>query len=321
MIPTHRILLVFTLLAATRLAAQADSAAATCPADTTRAAKVCAAGFDALTILLPVEDALASGGNPVPGTAGAIGRFGHFRLSGRVGFTSVALPSTRYSGATDTVPLDRHLLVPIPRLDLSAGLFSKKLPLGTVAVDLLGSVVVLPTNVSGRYRVDPSARTIGPLALGLGYGFRAALAMGKGKPTVSLSVVKRDLPVLHFGDLAAGDQSSVSSNLSAITVRLFAGGKTKLLYFAAGAGVDLIKGDGTVSWHDQAAGTDSSIAVPLSTMRITVAMNAAIDLGPLTLWGEGGFQIGKTVEVTTKFEGINPNAGRFYGGLGVAIQL
>lgn len=55
----------------------------------------------------------------------------------------------------------------MPRLDLSAGLFSKKLALGTVAVDVLASVVVLPTGLNSRSTIDPSARTIGPLALGV----------------------------------------------------------------------------------------------------------------------------------------------------------
>lgn len=319
---TALVLVAACLAVATPLMAQADTAVAeSCPADSTASGRVCQAGFDALTMLLPVEGILAGGGNPVPGTAAALGKFGKFRIGARVGFTSVTLPSSGYDGTSDTVQADKQLLVPMPRLDLSVGLLSKKLAMGTVAVDLLGSAVLLPTDLSSRYRVDATARKIGPLALGLGYGFRAAMDMGKKKPTVSLSVIKRDLPIIHFGDMSAGDQSSIATNLSAINVRLLVGGKMSFLTISAGGGMDLYKGDGTVSWRDQVAGTDSSIAVALSTSRLTATLNAAINLGPLSLWGEGGFQVGKAVEVKTIFEGVNPSAGRFYGGLGAALTF
>ena len=107
------------------------------------------------------------------------------------------------------------------------------------------------------------------------------------KPSVSLSVIKRDLPTLRFGDLAGGDQLSIATNLSAINVRLLVGGKVKLLALAVGAGLDLYKGAGRVSWRDSTSGSDSTIAVTLSTSRITPTLNAAIDLGPISLWGEG----------------------------------
>lgn len=314
--------LVALLVLTAPVMAQTDSTTVEgCPADSTQASRVCSAAFDALTMLLPVEGVLVSGGNPVPGTAAALGRFGKFRLGARIGFTSVTLPSSGYDGTSDTVPADKTLLVPMPRLDLAAGILSKKLALGTVGVDLIGSAVLLPTNISSRYKVDITARKIGPLALGLGYGFRAGLAMGKAKPTVSLSVVKRDMPVLRFGDLASGDLSSVATNLSAINIRLLVGGKLSFLTLSAGGGMDMYKGNGTVSWHDQATGTDSTISVALSTSRITTTLNAAIGLGPLSLWGEGGFQVGKTTEVTTNFEGVDPNAGRFYGGIGAALKF
>ena len=282
---------------------------------------MCQAGYDALTLLLPVEGILASGGNPVPGTAAVLGRFGKFRIGARVGFTSVVLPSSGYDGSSDTVKADKRLLVPMPRLDLSVGLFNKKLTMGTVGVDLLGSAVLIPTDLSTRYRVDATARKIGPLALGLGYGFRAGMDMGKGKPTVSLSVVKRDLPIVHYGDMAGGDPSEVATNLSAVNVRLLVGGKLSILTLSAGGGMDMYKGNGTVRWRDQVAGADSSIAVALSTSRLTATLNAALNFGFLSVWGEGGFQVGKTQELKTTFEGVDPNAGRFYGAIGAALTL
>jgi hypothetical protein len=306
------------LLSTAPLALSAQSSA--CAADTTTAGRICQAGADALAAFLPLEGALVGGGNPMPGTAAAIGKFGHVRLSGRVGFASATIPSTTYDGTSDTVHADKRLLVPLPRLDLALGLFSKKLPMGIVGVDLLGSAVLIPTGVTTRVRVDQNARTLGGIALGLGFGFRAAMSMPGPKPTVSLTVMKRDMPALRFGDLAAGDRLSAATTLSAINVRLLVGGRAKLLTLAAGGGIDLYKGAGSVSYSDS-TGADSTVTLTLSTSRITALVNAGLDVGPLELWAEGGFQVGKKTEVATVFERNDPSAGRFFGGLGAALHF
>ena len=318
--PSHRrvalCLLGFVLGAPVVLPAQTSP----CPADSLAPSRICQAGVDALTLFLPLEGALVSGGNPVPGTASAIGRFGHARLGARVGLASVTIPQMTYDGTGDTVRADKRLLVPLPRLDLALGLFSKNLPLGTVAMDLLGSAVVIPTNATARVQVDENARTVAGLALGLGFGFRAALLMPTPKPTVSLSVMKRDMPAMRFGDLAAGDRLSAATSLSAISARLLVGGHLRILTLSAGGGVDLYKGSGSVSYADSAGG-DSTVAVQLSTMRIMTAANAAVDLGPLILWGEGGFQVGKKTQLVTVFRRNDPNSGRFFGGLGASLRF
>jgi hypothetical protein len=133
-------LILALLLSPAALAAQA----AGCPADTTQAGRICQAGADALTLFLPVEASLVSGGNPVPGTSRALGRFGKFRLAGRIGLVQVTIPDASFDGTTDTVRADTRMLVPMPRLDIDVGIFSKKLPVGTASIDLLGSAVVVP---------------------------------------------------------------------------------------------------------------------------------------------------------------------------------
>jgi hypothetical protein len=304
------------LVAAPTARAQTGS----CPSDTTATSRICQAGADALTLLLPVEGLLVSGGNPVPGTAAALGKFGHARISGRVGLARVTIPETDYDGTSDTMAADKRLLVPLPRLDLSLGLYSRKLPIGTAAIDLLGSAVVLPTGATTRIRIDDNARTIGGLALGLGYGFRAAMSMTGSRPTVSLTAMKRDMPAIRFGDLAAGDRLSVATTLSAINLRLLVGGHAGPLTLSAGGGMDLYKGDGNVTYTDS-TGADSTVAVSLSTSRIMTVMNAGFDLGPLNLWAEGGFQVGKKTDLATIFERNDPGSGRFYGGLGAGLKF
>jgi hypothetical protein len=310
------------LLLPDRLTAQDSSStsAGPCPADTTAVSRVCQAGADALTAFLPVEGLLVSGGNPVPGTAGGIGKFGHVRIGARVGFARVTLPSAGYDGSTDTVAADKRLLVPVPRIDLSLGLLSKTLKLGTVTVDLLGSAVVIPTGATTRVRVDENARSIAGLALGLGFGLRLGMAMPEPKPTISLSLMKRDMPGIRFGDRSAGDRLSAATTLSAINVRLLVGGRLKLVTLAAGGGLDLDQGSGSVTYADS-AGADSTVTMDLSTSRIMTALNAGLDLGPLKLWAEGGFQVGRKTELVTRFERNDPSSGRFFGGVGAAIQF
>lgn len=310
--------LLVALIAGTSAPLVAQAGA--CPADSTAASRICQAGADLLTAFLPIEGLLVGGGNPVPGTAAASGKFGHARFAFRVGFASLTAPKTSFTGSSDTVLADKRLLVPLPRVDLAVGLFSKQLPLGTAAIDLLGSAVLLPTKSITRVHIDDNARKIGSLALGLGFGFRAALLMKAPKPTVSLSVMKRDMPSIRFGDRGAGDSLDAATTLSAITVRMILGGKVQALSIAGGIGVDLYKGSGRVAFADS-SGAETTAPVELSTYRVMTLLNLGYDLGPMTLWGEGGFQVGKKTPLATVFQRNDPSAGRFYGGAGLALRF
>ncbi len=163
--------------AATSVAAQASAPATTavspCPSDTTPSSRICQAGADALTALLPIEGLLVGGGNPVPGTAGALGRFGHARLTLRVGIASLTAPKTSYDGTSDTVLADKRLLVPLPRVDLSLGLFSKALPLGSVAME---EIMPMERATSGA-----SARSV---------RFRESLGSGATRAAISAAVLR-----------------------------------------------------------------------------------------------------------------------------------
>ncbi|MEP6572415.1 MAG: hypothetical protein ABJD11_06950, partial [Gemmatimonadota bacterium] len=294
-----------------------------CPSDTTAAGRVCNAALDAATAMQPVAGLLISGGNPEPGTAGAQGKFGHMRLTARVGLAQVTFADTHYLGtkAGDTVGAAKRLTLPAPRLDMAMGIFSKKLPMGSVAVDLLGSVLLLPTSATTRIRVDPNARQLGGLALGFGYGFRAALVPPSPKPMVSISALRRDLPTLYYGNVAAGDNYSYASNLKAINVRLMVGARSKLLELSAGGGMDLYSGNSNITYHDAVAGIDSTFTRPIKSSRIMTAFNAAFNFPIITLSGELGFQVGKDEKLTTTFARNDTKAGKFYGGLGATIRL
>lgn len=320
--PRLRSAVLPALLAALVAAPLGAQATTGCAADTVAAGRICQAGSDALAIFLPVEGLLVGGGNPFPGTADGIGRLGHVRLGLRVGFTTVTIPDVGYDGTADTVAADKRVTVPVPRLDAAFGLFSKALPLGTATVDFLASAVVIPTGATTRIAIDANARRIGDYALGLGFGLRAALAMAKQKPTVSLTVVKRDLPRIRFGSRSAGDPLQASTTLSAISARLMAGLSRGPVTLAAGAGIDLYKGSGLVTFADSTTVSgDSTVAVDLSTSRIMTALNLGFGAGPLHVWAEGGLQVGKKTELATEFELNDPSGSRFFGGVGVGLRF
>lgn len=115
-------------------------------------------------------------------------------------------------------------------------------------------------------------------------------------------------------------RTASTSNASAIDVRLFTGKRFGWFEFAAGAGADLLSGKGEVAYRDPGTGTVGDVLEPkLSGMRIITALNLGVHVGPLHLVGEGGYQVGSNLALTTRYAENNPNAGKFFGGLGVVL--
>src|ERR1041384_93594 len=78
-------------LAVQPLAAQGDPQCNS--ATTTPAQNACNTAVDAMKAFSPLAGLVISGGNPVLGTAGTLGGFGHIAFSARVNATKVALPN------------------------------------------------------------------------------------------------------------------------------------------------------------------------------------------------------------------------------------
>src|SRR5260221_6244318 len=82
---------LLTGLALQPLAAQGDPQ---CNSATTTPAQIaCNTAVDAMKAFSPLAGLVISGGNPVLGTAGTLGGFGHIAFSARVNATQVALPN------------------------------------------------------------------------------------------------------------------------------------------------------------------------------------------------------------------------------------
>lgn len=297
-----------------------DTAAAVCPTGLSAAGtKVCTAALDGITMIHPIAALLMNGGNPRLGSAGVIGRFGHVALGLRATTAMAVVPDLSWAGNTDTVPVGRRVQLYAPRVDLAMGILQKQMPMGVVGVDFLLSALVIPRNRTDLFTPVPGSRTIQDATVSLDWGIRAGMTSAK-LPTVSLSIMKRSTPTVQMGGTTNGQTTAWTFNASAIDVRLFAGKRFGWFEFAVGAGADLLSGKGEVAYRDPGTGTVGNVLEPkLSGMRIVTALNLGFHIGPLHLVGEGGYQVGSNLALTTRYAENNPNAGKFFGGVGVVL--
>jgi hypothetical protein len=274
---------------------------------------------DATRAFHPLLGVLISGGNPVLGSGGPLGGAGHVSVTARANALEVALPRLSYDGSTSTVPRGQEVFAPAPLVEVAVGVYGG-LPSGLLAVDLLGSAQLVPAGVFDDFRVDPDARHVGDVALGLGLGARIGLLRETaGLPAVSVSVMRRDLPTITYGDVGTGDQFQYAVNLRATNLRLVAGKRLAALDLAVGLGWDRYAGDALIQ-ADASAGAPG-VPVDLSNSRVLAFADLGVGLGLARLVAEGGYLGGRDQELTTDFEDLDTTGGTFFAGLGLRIGL
>ncbi|HXE58133.1 MAG TPA: hypothetical protein VNK43_09035 [Gemmatimonadales bacterium] len=299
-----------------RLAAQF---APECAGYSGQAENVCSAAVDATRAFHPVAGLLVSGGNPVLGTGRTLGGFPRFSFTARVNATEVVLPSLEYDGSDETLASEDEIVAPAPLVEASMGVF-RGLGRGLLAVDLLGSAQLLPTNVVDNLSVDDDARRIGDVALGLGYGVRIGVLAGSFPiPSVSVSLMRRGVPRIQYGNL--GDLSQdfqYAVDLDATNVRVVASEQIGVLTLAAGLGWDKYTGDAAIAFRHPLTGLPQApIEIELDNSRTMAFLNAGLDLSVLKVVGELGYQGGKDQDLSTDFEGWDAEGGRLFGGVGL----
>lgn len=286
------------------------------------AERVCAAAVDGTRAFHPLFGMLVSGGNPTIGSAATLGGLGHASLTVRANAVNLVFPDLDYTGSSSTVPAGDKLFVPAPLVEGSLGLY-RGLSAGLLAVDFLGSAQLLPTNQIDNISVDDDARRIGSIALGLGYGARIGLLRGMGPlPDVSVSVMRRDIPRITYGDVSTGDQYSYSVDLHATNLRLIASKQVAVLDLAAGLGWDKYSGDAIIQFTDPITGVlASNVPIELSNSRVLGFVNAGVNLSMVRLTGEVGYQGGKDQELSTDFEDFDTTKGKLFAGLGLRVSF
>lgn len=281
--------------------------------------RVCAAAVDGTRAFHPLIGVLVSGGNPTIGSAGALG-LGHASLTLRANAVQVVLPDLAYTGSGTSVPVGDKLWAPAPLVEGSLGIF-KGVGNGLLALDLLGSAQLLPTDQISNLTVDSTARQIGGIALGLGYGARIGLLGERGPlPAVSVSVMRRDIPEITYGDVPGGDRFSYGVDLHATNLRLVASKNLLFLDMAAGLGWDKYTGDAVIRFRDPITSVQQpDVPVKLNSSRVLGFLNAGMNLSVVRLTGEVGYQGGKDQNLSTDFQDFDTTKGKFFAGLGLRV--
>ena len=293
---------------------------AECAAYSGDAQRVCAAAVDGTRAFHPVAGLLVSGGNPTIGSAATLGGLGHFSFTVRANAVQVVLPDLSYNGSGSTVPAGDKFFAPAPLVEGSLGLY-KGMPTGLLAVDFLTSAQLLPTNQINNLTVDAGARQIAGIALGLGYGARVGVLNGRGMlPAVSVSVMRRDIPRITYGDLAAGDRYSYGVDLHATNVRLIASKQLAVVDLAAGLGWDKYTGGAVIRFRDPLTGIPQpDVPVELNNSRVMSFVDLGVRMSVVKLTGEVGYQGGKDQKLATTFQGFDTTKGKFFAGLGLRV--
>ncbi|HXL34238.1 MAG TPA: hypothetical protein VN953_04915 [Gemmatimonadales bacterium] len=283
------------------------------------ATEACNTAVDAVRAFYPLAGMIVTGGNPVLGTAGSLGGFGHVTLTARVNAIKAALPDPT-AATTSPVPSSFHGAVPAPMVEGALGVF-KGVGGGLLAVDVLGSALILPTGID-NLTVDSNATHISDAALGFGYGVRVGVLKGSFPiPAVSVSWMHRTVPRLRYGTLGpaagTGDDFEFTMDLTSDSYRAVAGWKFVLVDVAAGIGIDRYKSSDTNIRFWDSPTTIRTVVINPTNTRALVFVNGGLSLAAVKLVGEIGLQAGKDQAFATQFSDFDPKAAHVFGGLGI----
>lgn len=284
---------------------------------TQNARQSCDAAIDLTRAYHPLAGLLVSGGNAVLGSGATLGGLGKFAFMLRVNATRAVIPNLAVD-ANNNVTKSDDVLAPAPVLEAAVGLF-RGLPGGMLSVDALGAAQFVPNEkLASDIRVDPGAPRIGPLSVGLGFGARVGL-LGEGvlRPGISASVMRRGIPRVGFGDLAAGDDIAADVDLHATNLRLVASKRFAVVTLAAGGGWSKYTGTALASFRNPLTGLAENVSVDLSQSRTVAFLDAGLDLKVIKMIGEIGRQSGSDQHLITNFQGYDDTKGTTFYSVGL----
>src|SRR5256714_12204454 len=125
----------------------------------------CQAAVDGIRAFYPLAGMVVTGGNPVIGTARSLGGLRPFSLTARGNASKAALPHPPATHQTP-VPTSFNGAVPAPVIEGAVRL-AQGLAGGPLAVDVLGSALILPTGIA-NLTVDAKATKLLEAAVGGG---------------------------------------------------------------------------------------------------------------------------------------------------------
>jgi hypothetical protein len=302
----------------------------------------CSIVAQAVDAAQPQLGILMAGGNPVLGTASTggvrLGLIPRVSLTGRINLVGARLPDIREEsdGGTDkfTVP------APAVGANLSVGLtqgFSVAPMIGGFgAIDLLGSVSVLPLSLLGD--------DFGDNAFSWGAGARVGLMRESFvTPGVSVSLMYRSLGDVSFGDVCPGTEVPIADNRSSCSEEgdfgeisfglnnwsARAAVSKRLLGLGLTAGVGYDKFDTDADFAVRAPGP------PVGVEQVYRFNDVAVDNDRWSAFLDGSFTIlfGSIVAEVGWMQGadpiqgfpstsdFDPKEGTFFGSLGARLSL
>ncbi|HSR43093.1 MAG TPA: hypothetical protein VLL48_12990, partial [Longimicrobiales bacterium] len=236
-----------------------------------------------------------TGGNPVPGSASALGRRAgstpRISVSARGTLSGGRIPEVRSGGAAPAP--GEGFTPPGVRFSAAAGLldgFSIAPTIGGIlSLDLLASLSLLSLPDSRGYDGSVGAWGVGA-RVGL---LRESFTL----PGVSLSVVRHGVGSVSLGDLAAGDRGRLTVDPTVTSIRAVAGKDLVGLGVQAGIGWDRFGGDAEIEARIPATGTTPALAGSAGTddfdpSRRVYFGGLSLNLLILQLSAEGGWASG-----------------------------
>jgi hypothetical protein len=309
----------------------------------------CAVVAQAVDAAQPQLGILMAGGNPTLGTASTggvrLGLIPRVSLTGRINVVGARLPDIREESDGEADKFS----VPAPAVgaNLSVGLtqgFSVAPMIGGFgAIDLLGSVSVLPLSLLGD--------DFGDNAFSWGAGARVGLIRESFvMPGVSVSVMYRDLGDVSFGDVCEGDETAdplngnrrlcdggigsgdfgeISFGLGNVSARAAISKRLLGLGLTAGVGYDRFDTDADIAFRAPAIVSGNPVE------RIYRYPDVAVDNDRWSAFIDGSFTIlfGSVVAELGWMQGsdpiqgfpstsdFDPNDGTFFGSIGARLSL
>ena len=170
--------------------------------------------------------------------------WGTASLTLRANAVQVVLPDLNYNGSSATVPAGDKLFAPAPLVEGALGVYGGCRRAARAWI-FSGSAQLLPTDQIDNLSVDSSARHDRRASRsGLGYGARVGILRETGPAAgVSVSVMRRDIPRITYGDVPAGDRTATASISMPPTSGSSRASSFCILDVAAGLGWDKYTGD------------------------------------------------------------------------------
>lgn len=291
--------------------------------------QLCRDAAAAVQALQPEAGMLMVGGNPVLGTASPLGTRFRFmprlNVGLRINLVSLDLPDVIDYPDDPVLPADQlGLAVPMPQLDLSVGVFDgfELVPsmTGLAAVELLGSASFLILPGDEGFQDDATAYGIGARIGLLRESFVA--------PGLSLSILRKWIDRVQFGDVAGGDDAQFGTDLRVWSFR--AGVSKSFLVFglAAGLGYDDYESDVDLAIRSPSPllpTPDGALVIisedepaGLESDRWSGWLNASYILLFLNFVAEIGWQERESVPLST---GDEIESGNLFGAIGIRLSL